>query len=327
MSKKLTVVQSDIAPATSKLPSFKAYNDLADTLDALAYRYKILEGHVEIFEKHPTGIKRSYDHLPWIEENLAEFDKGAAKRIAEANAQSDAFNIEILRDEDGLKKSWIAAKVGELVGSFPQANVANPEIYVPMLINEIMAEGCHDMVILEMTVRSLRQSSKFIPSISEVLKELRKVSDEWGQRYDALEYIEGQADELRQLIAEAKLLRQQEEERRAAEKPKQEEQRQAALLADEQRLAREAERKLPIKVGDRVFDSTWGSTGTVAEIVSAGGDFLIDMCCIYLDAPFLFYDDDNHDPRTTIAPLDDLQKLIKGDRGFEPDGTKENRKL
>jgi hypothetical protein len=326
LKNKLTVVDAKNDVAKASLPPFKAYCEFQDTLDLLKRKTNEIARYVRQFEKHPAGrFTKDDDFLSWAEDALAIFDKSGAKHIAEAEAALSMFDIEGLYDKNGdLKKSWIAAKVSELVGSFPQANVANPEIYIPMLINEIMADGVSDVVVLEMTVRALRQTSKFIPSISEVLAAKKKVTDEWSERYDAIEDLPWQASELRRLIEEAKPVRLQEDERLAAAQLQRDEQQRVWKLKEERRSAMEAERRLPLKVGDRATTININSPCTVVQIDRAGeGDFLIDMCWVECDIPIPCVGDD--DDTITIEPLSNFRKLISGDKGFEREATSEQQ--
>ena len=314
--KTLTVVNSG-AVAKQSAPPFKAFKQLEEDLDDILRRYQNICRLWGRFLKYPLGRVGADDFLEEAEKTLRRFRENGSKEVSDAEAANSALNPPAAFDEnDKLKKIMVAAKVGELVGSFPQGNIANPEIYVPMMVNELMDGDDLNVVTLEMTVRAVRKKSRFLPAISEVLEASQVVIDEWSNRYEALSEIEYWAETLQGTVDDCKRLRLEDDERRAAEKVKEEERCRAWAIENEQRLAREAERLLPIKVGDRVFDSQWSSAGTVLEVVSAGtGDFLVDMCWIKYDTPLPWSDDD--DDTTTICELGHLRKLIAGDKAYE----------
>jgi hypothetical protein len=86
-----------------------------------------------------------------------------------------------------ITRRVVTEKVGLLIGGFPNAGPHNPEAYMGMLIEEIIAANPR-VSVLEATCRELRRSKNFAPSIAEVLKELKAQANKW---YDALEIDEG----------------------------------------------------------------------------------------------------------------------------------------
>jgi hypothetical protein len=84
-------------------------------------------------------------------------------------------NYEIDRQ---IRRQVVGDKVGFLIGSFPNAGPHNPEIYVAMLIEEIVAAN-PSVSALEATCRQIRRTATFVPTLAEVLKILREQETFW----------------------------------------------------------------------------------------------------------------------------------------------------
>jgi hypothetical protein len=88
-----------------------------------------------------------------------------------------------------LKPEIIAAKVADMLGSFPNAGPHDPERYVPALIDEIIGHG--DLApVLECAIRHVVRQSKFPPSIAEMLKALKDQSSAWGDRWRVVDTLD-----------------------------------------------------------------------------------------------------------------------------------------
>jgi hypothetical protein len=97
----------------------------------------------------------------------------------------------------------VAKMIAVLMGSFPTSKIPEPTIFVPVLLEDVMALN-PDFLEMEATCRALRTSKKFMPSISEVIEELEKQKKLWDRRYDVAENLEYFYNELRTAIACAK---------------------------------------------------------------------------------------------------------------------------
>lgn len=123
-------------------------------------------------------------------------------------------------------RAYIAKQAALLLGSFPNGAPSDPEIYVGMLIEEIMA-GEFFKHAVESGVRRLRRTQKFLPSISEVLEVLNDEQKLWTRRLDVYG-LQDTLDWLDESIESAKLLLTKHEEAAAERK------RLAAAAAAEQ---------------------------------------------------------------------------------------------
>jgi hypothetical protein len=77
-----------------------------------------------------------------------------------------------------IRRQFVGDKIGFLIGSFPNAGPHNPEIYVAMLIEEIVAAN-PSASALEATCRQIRRTATFVPTLAEVLKILREQETFW----------------------------------------------------------------------------------------------------------------------------------------------------
>jgi hypothetical protein len=143
-------------------------------------------------------------------------------------------------DRDGPVPGKVAKMIALLMGSFPTSNIPEPEIFVPVLLDDVMALK-PSFVEMESTCRQLRQTKKFMPAISEVVETLREQQKLWARRDETFYCIEETYNDLRDQIARAK-------------------------AADD----RKAAKSQPIVVGDRVRDPKLGS-GTVTALVPLDG--------------------------------------------------------
>ena len=76
-----------------------------------------------------------------------------------------------------------------LMGSFPTSKIPEPEIFVRVLMDDVMALD-PSFVEMESTCRELRKTKKFMPSVSEVIEELEEQKKLWDRRSDVVWYLE-----------------------------------------------------------------------------------------------------------------------------------------
>jgi hypothetical protein len=151
-----------------------------------------------------------------------------------------------------------------------------------MLIEEVVA-ATPDVEVLESACRHIRRTSKFIPTVSELLDAIADQKKLWDAYWDATNLIDEWADHLRQKLAT-------ETERRATEK-----------AAHERKVAKAQ----ALTVGDRVRNLKLGA-GTVSDVVpmDEGGNHYR----VRFDAGAVRH----------VAGATYLERLIAGDDGFEP---------
>ena len=73
-------------------------------------------------------------------------------------------------DSDRPVYSEVAKMITILMGSFPTSKIPEPEIFVRVLMDDVMALE-PSFVEMESTCRHLRKTKKFMPSISEVIED------------------------------------------------------------------------------------------------------------------------------------------------------------
>ena len=73
----------------------------------------------------------------------------------------------------------VKREVANLIGAFPNAAIANPEIYLAALVFDLLDRQIPDAVVV-LTCRKIRRTSKFVPTIAEVLQIAETITDHWG---------------------------------------------------------------------------------------------------------------------------------------------------
>ena len=82
-------------------------------------------------------------------------------------------------DSDRPVYSEVARMITILMGSFPTSKIPEPEIFVRVLMDDVMALD-PSFVEMESTCRELRKTKKFMPSVSEVIEELEEQQEALG---------------------------------------------------------------------------------------------------------------------------------------------------
>ncbi len=184
-------------------------------------------------------------------------------------------------DREHPVRAEVAKMIAILMGSFPTSKIPEPEIFVPALLDDVMALD-PTFVEMEATCRHLRKTKKFMPSISEVIETLEEQKVLWDRRSDAVWFMEEWYDDLCAEIARAK--------------------------AAEDRKAAKSE---PLVVGDRVRNSKLGSgTVTAVEQLEFEEGMLYRVCFDISPETDLF--------GSTLFGAKNLERLVAGDEGFEP---------
>ncbi len=84
-----------------------------------------------------------------------------------------------LEGRDGPAYTEVTKMIAVLMGSFPTSKIPDPEIFVRVLLDDVMALAPR-FVEMESTCRALRKTKTFMPAIAEVIKELEKQQKLWG---------------------------------------------------------------------------------------------------------------------------------------------------
>ena len=72
----------------------------------------------------------------------------------------------------------VKREVANLIGSFPNAAVANPEIFLSALVFDLLDKHVPDGVVVA-TCRRIRRTQRFVPTISEVLEIADTLHEQW----------------------------------------------------------------------------------------------------------------------------------------------------
>lgn len=224
-------------PAKPVAKPYKALDEFTEDAKRLTLAYLSLERVMDDIYPHCPS-----DPLKLAEMLLDSYDRYDRKLAGRLELAHSEFEPDDAYDENGyITKSQVAKHVSLLVGSFPNANPADPEVYTMMLIEEIGAAE-PSVIVLETACRNIRRSAKFLPAISEVLDALKEAKKTWSKRWLAIECMDETAEELRSKLTA-------ENERRTQEKIQREKRKTAC----------------PFAVGDRVGHQKFG-VGTVSAV-------------------------------------------------------------
>jgi hypothetical protein len=292
---------AQLPPATSgQLPAvakathpIRALKDFAAKADELAEHYGELKRASRNIQSvrqfpHQGNAQKYLDEAGALLENyhdeFRELARGLRRDLAER------FDPESAYDDECLLEERVRAAIALLLASFPNANPGNPEAYVGMMVEEVMAEDDVSLVVLESACSQIRKTSKFSPTTAEVIEAIREQAELWEPRLNAIHgcgnvvgLIRNELKAATELVAAAKAEREQ--RRIAAEKKR----------ADDELRAQ------PLKAGDRVRHKNVDDPrpGTILGAIEGGFH--------------VYYDSDDGG-----YVLDgSLVRMIPGDSGFE----------
>lgn len=107
-------------------------------------------------------------------------------------------------DEPILKKSVISMR---LAGMMAAVHIGGPKEQEQEAFAKILLAHVYDAqvsrIVLEATCREIERTKKYMQATSEVLEVLKEQRDEWWKRHYAIENMERQSEEVRQLLLEA----------------------------------------------------------------------------------------------------------------------------
>lgn len=210
MERKLVPQNVSPLPAKPAKPMrYGAFEDFVKLARLVRSNYLAL---TETLKKNLSGSTKD---LEQAERQLANYEKHGRRELKQYETQLPVHSPDAAYDDDNaeLTKAAVATHVAALVGSFPNANPADPEVYTMMMIEEIINATCF-VPTLNSAVRRLRRTSKFLPAISEVLEVLEEEDKFWGSCGDAAELTEEMVEELKAKVAQERQRLETQEEKR-----------------------------------------------------------------------------------------------------------------
>ena len=98
-----------------------------------------------------------------------------------------------------IQISAVSTMLAMFVGSFPVSNLPDPSVFARIMLDDVMAQDpC--FVVLEGACRKLRQKSKFMPAICEILDAIKEEKKAWARRDEAIVSVEAWQSELAERI-------------------------------------------------------------------------------------------------------------------------------
>ena len=127
--------------------------------------------------------------------------------LSTLNATLNGLEPAEWRDEDwNLQTHSVSKMLAILVGSFPTSNLPDAAVFTRVMLDDVMALD-PSFLDLEGACRRLRQTSKFMPSISELIAAIKAEMRAWCRRYDAIEMVADSHAELTKLLADERTRR------------------------------------------------------------------------------------------------------------------------
>jgi hypothetical protein len=292
---KLPVMPSNLPAVTNgQLPLVAKATRPLRALNDFANRAEDLRQYVRGIQKAFRGLELARQHSPAEAQKhldqastvLAQFDKTYSELAKELALDRVKFDPPDAYDEDDeITETRVRQHIALLLSCYSNANPGNPEAYVGMMVEEVMA-ACPTLVVLESACSKLRRTLKFLPAISEVIEAIEEQDALWTPRLSAIDDCADFVEELRNDLKTATELV-------AAEKAKQ-------LAAEEKQRADDELRAKPLGVGDRVRNRRqYLRMGTITAEYKGG---------------FIVTSDELH---KVLASRDEIERAIPSDYGFE----------
>lgn len=105
-------------------------------------------------------------------------------------------------------------EIARLIGAFPNASPANPEVYISALVFDVLDLGISDAVLV-LACRNIRRTQKFVPAVAEVIAAAEKVAERWRSLRELAKVRRVVESDLRRIRAEAQFREKAETERAA----------------------------------------------------------------------------------------------------------------
>jgi hypothetical protein len=101
----------------------------------------------------------------------------------------------VRHDDEEEYRGSVSLQLAMLLGSFPTSNVPDVKVFTRMLLDEVMAEGV-DAITLQAACQKIRRTSKFVPTISEILATIDQQRKLWTERVEAARNVHAMMQEL-----------------------------------------------------------------------------------------------------------------------------------
>ena len=188
-------------------PTQEKVKDLARMLDHMEADAEAMLKLTERLETAPNDLTRKAilrDAEKLIEHfektgGRSAFKSGRLKKLCDACQPDGWWDMDMGTPSYGE----VSKMVGKLMGSFPTSKIPSPDVFVRVLMEDLM-ELNPDFPEMEVTCRQLRKTKTFMPSISEILEEFEKQQKLWHRRWDTYEIIREFYDDLWAMVAKAK---------------------------------------------------------------------------------------------------------------------------
>jgi hypothetical protein len=174
------------APTPQKLPYPSFDHFVADAVE-LGERYAYLW---DMLKRARKGAASDHAGALKLLDRIGRNFETSAGRFQEM-AERCARYVELFcggedASDDPIRyRQEVAKQVALLIGAYPNGNPADPEIFVRMLIDDIVAAG-PTFVVLQAACHKVRRSSRFLPTIAELLEAIEEAEDEWTPRFCAI---------------------------------------------------------------------------------------------------------------------------------------------
>ena len=176
-----------------------------DAIDALEFDGKTaadLAENLKAIEAAASFGGPSYRHaeLARLLEHLActgvsvRWAKEMETRVAAALEAVEPLIAEHEGDDiRAVARRRVSLQLAMLVDSFPTSNMPNPKVYSAMLLDDVSrvlrdrrTSSAPDLLLVATMCRRVRRNSKFLPAISEILREVETADREWETMIEAV---------------------------------------------------------------------------------------------------------------------------------------------
>jgi hypothetical protein len=113
-----------------------------------------------------------------------------------------AYSEAIRQSLDLRTEATLLDQVGDFLVSWPNATPPDPAAFAGLMIRDLADEGFADCVLVQ-AFRNVRRTSKFMPSIAEVIDECRAVVGRWRCAQRNAERVEAKRTEMQEALKAA----------------------------------------------------------------------------------------------------------------------------
>jgi hypothetical protein len=191
MGSEIEVLPPD---ATTKAPAIgwlSGFTDFAGDFGHASSNFYKLEAEHD---------RRDRPYSPLDPKMLSSRDAAALLQSIEEDVEDLRRRMQlIIRDGDALASvAHINRRLALLAGSYPNGAPSDPNVYLAMMAGQIHDEVGPCILAVESACRKLARTSKFLPTIAEVMPVFKRHTERWWQRLRLLdvERIKQIGDEL-----------------------------------------------------------------------------------------------------------------------------------